>query len=192
MLDRDGILNQLVARPGEDRYESPLSPCEVRLEPGAADALRLLRSAGFLLACVTNQPSAAKGLSDLETVHAVQRTVLRLLRDEGVALDAVRLCPHHEQASRPDLLGPCRCRKPAPGMLLDVLEELNADPKGSWMIGDTDADVVAGQAAGVRTALVRNRASQHKRSGQMQTDLSVTSLQDAATMIAAGPPPPLY
>jgi D-glycero-D-manno-heptose 1,7-bisphosphate phosphatase len=186
ILDRDGVVNELVARPPEGRGESPLTPSEVRLTAGVGDVLRGIRRAGFLLACVTNQPSAAKGESTVAQVDAVQARVLGLLRHEGVELDAVRLCPHHPDAADPDLRGPCRCRKPAPGMLLDVLSELDADSRTSWMIGDTDSDVMAGRAAGVRTVLIRNPASAHKRSADVRPDALVAGLSDAMTVVVEG------
>ncbi len=183
ILDRDGVVNDLVARPPDRRGESPLSPGEVRLSEGVAEALRRIRSAGNLVACVTNQPSAAKGESSLEQVDEVQARVLDLLRHQGIEFDAVRLCPHHPDASDPALSGPCSCRKPAPGMLHDVLLELDADPSESWMIGDTDSDVIAGQAAGVRTALILNPDSAHKRAGDVRPDVLVHGLGDAVTVV---------
>jgi D-glycero-D-manno-heptose 1,7-bisphosphate phosphatase len=186
ILDRDGIVNELVAQPPDNDPESPLSPDEVRLLADAPGALELIRGSGFLLACATNQPSAAKGLITVAEVNAIQDKVLDELGQRGIELDAVRMCLHHPRASRPELGGPCRCRKPAPGMLLDVLQQLDAEASTSWMIGDTDADVLAGQAAGLRTILVRNPASRHKRSGQVRPDVAVTTLLEAAAIVRRG------
>jgi D-glycero-D-manno-heptose 1,7-bisphosphate phosphatase len=186
LLDRDGIVNELVKRPHGILYESPLSPRDVRLMPGASEALKQLRAAGYLLAFVTNQPSAAKGIVAVDDVYAVQSAVLDLLGQEGIVFDASRICLHHPEATLPALRQRCHCRKPAPGMLLDVMRQLDADPVASWMVGDTDADVLAGQAAGVRTVLVRNRASGHKRSGRVHPDHSVATLCDAVPIIVSG------
>jgi D-glycero-D-manno-heptose 1,7-bisphosphate phosphatase len=186
ILDRDGVLNELVARPPDGRGESPLTPGEVHLSEGVGEALHRIRRAGYLLACVTNQPSAAKGECSVAQVDAVQARVLDLLRHEGIDLDAVRLCPHHPDAADPNLRGPCLCRKPAPGMLDDVLHELDADHGTSWMIGDTDADMMAGRAAGVRTVLIRNPDSVHKRAGNVHPDAMVADLGDAVTVVVAG------
>ena len=70
----------------------------------------------------------------------------------------------------PELAGPCDCRKPAPGMLLDAARELDIDLERSWMIGDTDSDVLAGAAAGCRTVLIEQEASGHKRKGTARPD----------------------
>ncbi len=162
ILDRDGILNELVERPAVGYKESPLALESVRLCAGVIRQLLRLRTAGYLLACVTNQPAAAKGEISLSELDAVHQRVLDLLLEGGVALDAQRMCRHHPDFSGP-LGGPCKCRKPAPGMIYEVVSELAADLSQSWMIGDTDADVVAGRSAGIYTILVMAGGSEHKR-----------------------------
>ena len=186
ILDRDGVINDLVARPPDLRGESPLRPDEVRLSEGVVDALRRIRSAGNLLACVTNQPAAAKGQCTMLQVEAVQARVLDLLRHHAIEFDAVRLCPHHPDARKPSLRAPCLCRKPQPGMLREVLLEVDADAMESWMIGDTDSDVIAGQSAGVRTALILNPDSAHKRAGRVRPDALVHDLGEAVGVIVGG------
>jgi D-glycero-D-manno-heptose 1,7-bisphosphate phosphatase len=178
-LDRDGVLNELVADPVSGDGESPLSVEEVRLIPGAAAAAARLARAGYLLVCVSNQPAAAKGKVTVERLLAVHARVRELLAREGVTLDASRLCLHHEQGVVPELAGQCTCRKPAPGMLLDAAGALGVDMCNSWMVGDTDADIAAGRAAGCRTVLIRNPGSIHKRLGLLRADLVVDDLADA-------------
>jgi D-glycero-D-manno-heptose 1,7-bisphosphate phosphatase len=115
----------------------------------------------------------------LEEVH---RRVLDLLSAEGVELDAWRMCLHHPEGVVPELTGSCECRKPEPGMLLDAGRELGVDMAGSWMVGDTDADVQAGAAAGCRTVLVENPASAHKR-GHARPDALARDLAHASTLL---------
>ncbi len=169
-LDRDGVINEGVTDATSGELESPLNPQEVRLLPGAAAAARALANAGFALVCVSNQPAAAKGKISLEQMLAVHERVLELLAVEGVRLDAWRLCPHHPHGVVPELSGPCPCRKPAAGMLLDAADALQLDLSASWMLGDTDTDVGAGRAAGCRTVLIEYPGSAHKRSGHSQPD----------------------
>jgi D-glycero-D-manno-heptose 1,7-bisphosphate phosphatase len=182
-LDRDGILDALVPDPRSGRGESPLRPQDVRLLPGAAAAARELADAGFALVGVSNQPAAAKGTIPLEQLLAVQQRVVELLRAEGVSFDGFYLCTHHPDAVVEDLRGPCDCRKPAPGMLLRAAAELGLDLPASWMIGDTDADVGAGRAAGCRTALVENPSSGHKRRGETPADVTTPDLAEAVAVI---------
>jgi D-glycero-D-manno-heptose 1,7-bisphosphate phosphatase len=182
-IDRDGVVNELVADPASGRPESPLRPDDVALIHGAAGALRRLRQAGWLLVGVSNQPAAAKGAITLDQLEAVQARVLELLADEGVRFDDFRLCLHHPEGVVPVLSGPCDCRKPAPGMLLEAARENAIALPDSWMVGDTDADVRAGQAAGCATVLIQQPASAHKRSGPVTPDAVAVDLAAAADVI---------
>lgn len=182
-LDRDGVLNALVPDPDSGRPESPLQPEDVRLQPGVADAARALGEAGFALVGVSNQPAAAKGTISLEQLFAVQERVVDLLGGEGIELDGFYLCTHHPEATVAELRGPCDCRKPAPGMLLKAAAELELDLPSSWMIGDTDADIAAGRAAGCRTVLIEHSGSVHKRDGGAGEDLGADDLPAAVVAI---------
>ncbi len=175
-LDRDGVLNELVPDPDSGEPESPLCVEDVRLLAGAPAAVGRLVRAGFALACVSNQPAAAKGLVTIEELLAVHRRVLDLLAAAGVALETSRLCLHHPRGVVPGLSGQCACRKPAPGMLLNVAAALGVDLEASWMVGDTDADVGAGRAAGCGTVLIEHPDSKHKRSSGIQPDLRSADL----------------
>ena len=177
-LDRDGVLNELVADPVSGVAESPLTVEEVSLIPGAAAAAASLRRAGYVLVCVSNQPAAAKGKVTVAQLLAVHARVTELLAREGVTFAASRLCLHHPQGRLPALSRKCACRKPAPGMLVDAASALGLDLGGSWMVGDTDADVDAGRAAGCRTLLIANPASVHKRLRAVNADLLAASLAD--------------
>jgi D-glycero-D-manno-heptose 1,7-bisphosphate phosphatase len=182
-VDRDGVINELVPDPDTGRPESPLRVADVRLIARAAGALRLLGGAGWRLVGVSNQPAAAKGTISLDELHAIQARVVALLAAEDVRFDDFRLCLHHPEGTVPELSGPCDCRKPAPGMLLDAARGLGIDLARSWMVGDTDGDVEAGRAAGCRTILVEHPDSAHKRTAQLRPDAVVTDLTAAARII---------
>jgi D-glycero-D-manno-heptose 1,7-bisphosphate phosphatase len=185
-LDRDGVLNELVHDPHSGVSESPLALAAVRLLPGAAAAAARLARAGFTLVCVSNQPAAAKGLVSVEELLAVHRRVIELLAREGVKLGGTRLCLHHPQGVVPELTGPCACRKPAPGMLLDTAAVLGIELGAAWMVGDTDTDVGAGRAAGCGTLLIEHPGSGHKRSSGIQPDLRAADLAGAADLLLGG------
>jgi D-glycero-D-manno-heptose 1,7-bisphosphate phosphatase len=110
----------------------------------------MLRKNGFLLVLVTNQSGIARGLYGEEDFRAVQERLEGILRDQGVALDAVYHCPHH-----PDFTGPCPCRKPAVGLFRRAEEELAADLARSVYVGDRLKDVLPGLALGGLPILVR-------------------------------------
>jgi D-glycero-D-manno-heptose 1,7-bisphosphate phosphatase len=182
-LDRDGVLNELVVDPVSGKPESPLKVRDVRLVSNAAAAARALAHSGYLLVCVSNQPAAAKGKVSLEELRAVHERVVELLLEDHVTLSGSRLCLHHPEGIVPGISGPCSCRKPAPGMLRDAAGALGVDLGRSWMVGDTDADVAAGRAAGCRTVLIAYPGSAHKRQADTGSDLRVADLREAAEQI---------
>lgn len=177
-LDRDGVINELIADPITGRGESPLRVEDVRLLPGAAAAVALLARAGYVLVCVSNQPAAAKATVSLAGLRDVHERVIELLAREGVRLDRSYLCPHHPEGVVAELAGACDCRKPRPGMLDAACDALALDRGGSWMVGDTDADIGAGLAAGCRTLMIRNSGSAHKRLQGFHADAIADSLID--------------
>jgi len=139
-LDRDGVLNTVVWRGGKPA--SPRGLDELQIEPEAAGALGALRAAGFLLFAVTNQPDIRRGLmqpADLTAIHAALAAVL--------PLDEIAVCPHDDRDA-------CDCRKPNPGMLLDLGRRWNLDLARSWMIGDQDRDIACARAAGCGGLLI--------------------------------------
>jgi len=175
-VDRDGVINVLVPDRATGLPESPLDPRDVALLPGATHALRALRAAGLLLVVVSNQPAAAKGAVPSSALDRVHDRVVELLAAEGVAIDDWRYCRHRRQDN-------CRCRKPQPGLLLDAASVHGIDLARSWMIGDTDADVGAGQAVGARTILLEHRDSAHRRTGAERPDVVMPDLAAAAQFV---------
>jgi D-glycero-D-manno-heptose 1,7-bisphosphate phosphatase len=125
--------------------------------PGAIEGLRALAAAGFTLAIATNQPGPAKGQISVDAVSRTNHALVENLAGVGVAIAALEVCMHHPDGGpggEPALIQRCECRKPRPGMLRALLARLDGDPASSWMIGDAAADLEAGRAAGLRSALV--------------------------------------
>jgi D-glycero-D-manno-heptose 1,7-bisphosphate phosphatase len=187
-LDRDGVLNHLVVDPTSGLAESPLRMADVAIVAGAGAGIYRLRAAGWLVVCVTNQPAVAKGSVELSTLLEIHERVRLLLASEGGHFDGERICLHHPNGIVAGFTGVCKCRKPEPGMLLDSAAEYGIDLNRSWMIGDTDADVNAGRAAGARTVLVKADGSEHKRSGDVESDLVVADISEAVDAILANEP----
>lgn len=182
-VDRDGVINELRVDTVSGKPESPLRAEDVVLIPGAAVALRRLTAAGITLVGVSNQPAAAKGRVSIAELSAVQARVIELLDANGVSFADFRLCLHHPDGSVEGLAGACDCRKPAPGMILDAARDLQIDVARSWMIGDTDDDVLAGRAAGCRTVLIEHRPSSHKRTGGAPPDAVAADLRAAVDVV---------
>ena len=149
-LDRDGTIN---------RYVGFLRDIEqFELLPGAAEAIRRINASGYLAIVVTNQPVIARGEVTREQLREIHDKMETLLGREGAYVDAIYYCPHHPHRGYPgevaELKIDCDCRKPKPGLLLQAAEDYNIDLTKSWMIGDSQSDMQAGEAAGCKTALV--------------------------------------
>ncbi len=132
-LDRDGTL---VEDRGYNHKLSDYAPL-----PGAFLACRMLSDAGYRLAIVTNQSGIGRGYFEEADFWRFQRRLLRDLACTGVPIAATYWCPH-----RPD--EGCACRKPEPGLLFRARDELNADLRRSFVIGDSSRDLEAGERAG--------------------------------------------
>jgi D-glycero-D-manno-heptose 1,7-bisphosphate phosphatase len=184
-LDRDGVVNDLVPDAASGRFESPYSASDARLAPRAADGLRALALLGVPLVVVSNQPAAAKGAVKLTKLREVHEEIVRQLGVAGVHVDAFRYCFHHPDGVDPELGTVCECRKPAPGMVLDAARELGlSDLSSSWLIGDSDVDVLAGRAAGCSTILIEEPHSRHRRGG-VEPDGRASDLLEAADLVLA-------
>jgi D-glycero-D-manno-heptose 1,7-bisphosphate phosphatase len=166
-LDRDGVINE---RPVEGEYVTRWE--DLRILPGTGEAIALLNLAGFRVTVVTNQRCVAKGLlsgADLERMHDRMCSALAAF---GATIDDVYYCPHDYQP-------PCSCRKPLPGMLLRAASAHEIDLRTSWMIGDSDIDMLAGRNAGCKTARILNYGeTEHGR-----VDIVAQSLRDAVCQI---------
>ena len=143
-LDRDGTINKYV---GFLR-----KPEELELTDDAAEAIKLINSSGYLAVVVTNQPVIARGEVTWEGLEEIHNKMETELGKSGAYLDAIYFCPHHPhkgyEGEVPNLKIDCNCRKPKPGMLLKAAKDLNISLEESFMLGDSDADVEAGTAAG--------------------------------------------
>ena len=139
-LDRDGVI--VVPEIRDRRSYAPRRLADFRIYPEAAASLQRLKCAGFILAVVTNQPDVANGLVSRSEVEAMHEIMNREL-----SLDAIQACFHGRADG-------CPCRKPKPGMLLELASKLGIKLEHSFMVGDRASDVEAGRAAGCTTVFV--------------------------------------
>ena len=141
-LDRDGTLN--VDTGYVHRVE------DFSWQAGAVTAIRHLNDAGYYVFVVTNQSGVARGLYKEAELFELHGWMNEELRAAGAHIDDWRYCPHHPDANIEALRMVCACRKPAPGMILDLMKRWPIVEEQSIMIGDREADAAAGQAAGFR------------------------------------------
>lgn len=148
-LDRDGTINKYVG--------FLHTPEELELTEDAAEAIKIINTSGYLAVVVTNQPVLARGEVTWDGLQETHNKLETILGQEGAYLDALYFCPHHPhkgyEGEIPELKIDCDCRKPKPGMLLKAARDLNISLQDSYMIGDSDNDVKAGEAAGCKKSI---------------------------------------
>jgi histidinol-phosphate phosphatase family protein len=166
-LDRDGVLNQPVIR--NQRPYAPSSVAELKILPNAEEAFRRLKSAGFLMIVVTNQPEVARGNQSRTAVEEINAALRAAL-----PVDDFYVCFH-------DGADDCTCRKPGPGMLLEAAALRNISLPRSFLVGDRWRDVDAGAAAGCRTVLIDY--SYNERGPDHTPDYRAGSLSEAVDWI---------
>lgn len=155
-FDRDGVINELIWRSAEGIFDSPYDTDEVKLCEGAAEAITTVQSRGFIPVVISNQPGVAKGKSSLDAIRAVTSKIIDDLAGHGAFLGRIYYCIHHPLAIVPHLRVDCDNRKPNPGLILSAAAELSIDLSQSYLIGDSEKDIVSAHRAGVKSILLNH------------------------------------
>ena len=140
ILDRDGTINH-------DSDEFIKSPEEWKPIKGSLEGIARLTQANYRIVVATNQSGIARGKLDTRTLFTIHDTMNRALAQLGGRIDAFFFCPHAADAR-------CECRKPKPGMLLEIGRRFNVPLGEVTMVGDALRDLEAAAAAGVKPVLV--------------------------------------
>jgi len=174
-LDRDGTINEEVNRVSD--------PAEFRLLPGVAAAIRRLNRSGYATVVVTNQPVIARGDCTEDTLREITNKMETQLGEAGAYLDAVYYCPHHPDkgfpGERAELKFVCSCRKPATGLITAACRDMNLDLASSWLIGDSETDMLTARHAGIPSILVETGHA----SGDSVPDHRFPSLTEAVDFL---------
>lgn len=140
ILDRDGVINQ-------DSLAYIKSPDEFVLLPGSAEAIARLNAAGYFVAVATNQSGIARGYYDVAQLAAIHEKMKALVQAAGGRIDMITYCPHMPDSG-------CFCRKPKPGMLLEIAKNFGCSCSQVPYVGDRVSDIQAAQAAGAIPLMV--------------------------------------
>ena len=140
ILDRDGVINQ-------DSDQFIKNTMEWKPIPGSLEAIAKLNHAGYRVVVASNQSGIGRGLLDMGALNAINDKMYRVLSQVGGRIDALFYCPHAAEAN-------CECRKPKPGMFVDIAQRFNVDLAGVPSIGDSLRDLQAACTAGAQPILV--------------------------------------
>jgi len=160
---------------------------EIRLFPGAAEALRRVNQADFLAVVITNQPVVARGLCTLDELERIHARFETLLAEQGAILDAIYFCPHHPDVGYPgeraELKIACACRKPGGELLRRAARDLNIDLSRSVFVGDSTRDIETGRRLGLRTVLVQTGEAGRDGKFPAQPNASCADVAEAVELI---------
>lgn len=140
ILDRDGVINH-------DSIDYIKSPDEWVAIPGSLEAIAHLNRAGYRVVIATNQSGIARGYYDLATLDEIHEKMMHELATVGGYIEGIFFCPHHPDEG-------CACRKPKPGLLFQIEEQLGVPLAETYFIGDSHVDMKAAKAAGCLPLLV--------------------------------------
>lgn len=149
-LDRDGIINV------DNSYVYKIE--EFEWMPEVFSALKLAKEAGYEFVIVTNQSGVARGYFTEEDVLTLKQYIEDSFKKNGLSLLGYYYCPHLQNAPVAKYNKVCNCRKPAPGMILQAMKDIDVDKDKSFLIGDSKRDVEAANAAGLRGYLYQEKS----------------------------------
>ena len=147
-LDRDGIINK-----HRNDYVKNLDEFEIL--PSVLYYLRELRRLGFKLIIITNQSAINRGLTTLENVIQIHQFLRNKLNECGCTIDDIYFCPHMPDEN-------CECRKPESKLFLEAAKKHNIDLSRSWVIGDNETDIEAGNKMGCKAIKIDTNSSLEK------------------------------
>lgn len=140
ILDRDGVVNY-------DSKEFIKSPDEWIPIPGSLEAIARLNHAGYHVVIASNQSAIGRGLCNIDTLNAIHEKMHRALELIGGRIDAIFFCPHTSTDY-------CNCRKPKPGLFMQISQRFKINPTSILVVGDSRHDMQAASAVGCSQYLV--------------------------------------
>lgn len=142
-LDRDGVINEVLTH----RVKFVNKPKDLYFLPRVADAIRLLNEYFDYIFVVTNQGGVGLGFMKETQLIQIHKFMIAELKKEGAIIQEAVYCPHKPKAG-------CECRKPGSKMIETLARKYNVELTHSYMVGDTDTDIMAGKKAGTKTVYI--------------------------------------
>ena len=140
-LDRDGVILK-------ERGEYNYLPDHIIMVEGIVEALQKITASGFEIIIISNQGGIALGKYKARDANYINDTIIQFFKSYGVKILDIAYCPHHPDVSK------CICRKPDSLLIEKMMHIYKINPEVSWLIGDQERDIAAGQKAGLKTILI--------------------------------------
>nr|WP_106783259.1 HAD family hydrolase [Lysinibacillus timonensis] len=145
-LDRDGVINEVLT----NRVKFVNKPRDLYFLPGVPEAIKKLNEQFDYIFVVTNQGGVGLGYMKENQLRKIHEHMVKELQKEGAIVHDVVYCPHKPKAG-------CECRKPNSKLIEDLACQYEVDLSMSFMVGDTDTDIIAGKKAGTKTVFLGDR-----------------------------------
>ncbi len=141
-FDRDGVLNK-------ERKDYVKTVDELEIFENIGKIIRRLKNGGFKIVVITNQSAINRNLTNDKNILEIHDAIQKFLKNYNTSIDRFYYCPHTPNEN-------CDCRKPKSGLLIKAASDMDIDLKSSWMIGDNDSDIIAGEKVGCKSIKIKN------------------------------------
>ncbi len=165
-LDRDGIINDVVLR--DSKVESPRTVSEFKIRPEFINFYKEIDTGGFNLFVISNQPDIARNKMDIKELEMMTEQL-----NSNFSFKEISYCIHDDSDN-------CNCRKPKPGMIINLLDKYNLQKEESILVGDSSKDISAGKNAGIKTVVLQ---TDYNRDSDINSDFEVGSLTEIIRII---------
>jgi D-glycero-D-manno-heptose 1,7-bisphosphate phosphatase len=165
-LDRDGIINDVVLR--DSKVESPRTVSEFKIRPEFINFYKEIDTGGFNLFVISNQPDIARNKMDIKELEIMTEQL-----NSNFSFKEISYCIHDDSDN-------CNCRKPKPGMIINLLDKHNLQKEESILVGDSSKDISAGKNAGIKTVVLQ---TDYNRDSDINSDFEVGSLTEIIRII---------
>lgn len=165
-LDRDGVVNIPIVRNGKSFAPRELN--EFKFYPYTKFNFKTLKKNNFLIFIITNQPDIGNNLLKKESLFKMHQKIKK-----NLLIDGISVCAHSQKDN-------CKCRKPKPKLIIDIIKKYQINVLKSFMVGDRESDIIAGKSAGCKTIFINRNYQELKPKVQ---DFTVKSMNQAVLTI---------
>ena len=167
-LDRDGVINI------DKNYVYKVEDLE--FIPGSIKALKILQNKGYLLFIITNQSGIGRGYYTEQDYLNLREKINKVFLDNGIKISEELYCPHHPDEK-------CKCRKPNPYFINQIIKKYDLDKSKCFMIGDKTSDIKAGENAHIKTILVKTGKAGNDKKYEVKADYVCKDLLEASGLL---------